>query len=102
MRILEPGKVNKTWTLQHRCTGWGNDHEGCNALLELEIEDLRYYPGFDTEFNNVLKEPEELDETPSVCFLCPCCKKLTDLGLNDWPQNYKNLNLWSFEWAQGY
>ena len=94
MKIIEAGRVGENWTIQHRCTAWGNGGKGCNALLELEFNDLRYYPGSGTS-----------DMTwgyrdPAVCFKCPCCGKLTDLGLNDWPTGYKELNRWSKEWQE--
>lgn len=89
MKILEPGRVGEKWTIKHRCTNWGNGENGCEALLEIEFDDLRYYEG--QEF------PWRTSE-PAVCFKCPCCGKLTDLGLNDWPTGYKKLERWSSEW----
>lgn len=89
MKILEPGLVGEKWTIQHRCTGWGNGDGGCEALLEIEYDDLRYYQG--QEF------PWRVIE-PAVCFKCPCCGKITDLGLNDWPSGCKNLPRWTGEW----
>lgn len=91
MKILEPGKVGEKWTLQHRCTAWRNPGEGCNALLELEFDDLRYYPGTGGEVTWGYSDP-------AVSFKCPCCGKLTDLGLNDWPTGYKDLQRWTKEW----
>lgn len=89
MKVLEPGKVKEKWTLQHRCTGWGNDNEGCEALLELEFEDLKFRPGY---FD------EKCDSPSVVCFKCPCCGEVTDLGLNDWPKNHRKLPKWTSEW----
>lgn len=89
MKVLEAGKVGEKWTIQHRCTGWGNGDGGCNALLEVEYDDLRYYGG--QEF------PWRVSE-PAVSFKCPCCGKLTDLGLNDWPTGYKKLPAFTSEW----
>ncbi len=92
MKILEPGKTDKKWSIQHRCTGWGNSGNGCEALLELEFEDLRYFPG----------GPGDNWEqtTPAVSFKCPCCDKLTDLGRVDWPMGYHNLPHWTKEWQE--
>ena len=85
MKIIEPGKTKEKWSIQHRCTGWGNGSDGCDALLEIETEDLKYRPG--------------KCETPAaVCFKCPCCGEVTDLGLNDWPKNYRKLSNWTVEW----
>lgn len=88
MRILEPGRVGEKWTLQHRCTGWGNSEKGCQALLEVELDDLRYRTSL-MNFNS---------GESSVSFKCPCCGQLTDLGRNDWPSGYSNLEKWSREW----
>lgn len=89
MKILEPGRVGEKWTIKHRCTAWGNGDGGCEALLEIEYDDLRYYEG--QEFHWRISEP-------AVCFKCPCCGKITDLGLNDWPTGYRNLERWSGKW----
>jgi hypothetical protein len=91
MKILELGKTNETWSVQHRCTGWGNSgHSGCDALLEIEFEDLRYSPGNDCSTWG--------GRDPAVSFKCPCCCNLTDLGVNDWPVGYKKLTRWTAEW----
>ena len=93
MKILEAGTMGEKWSLQHRCTAWGNVGNGCNALLELEYDDLRYYQGTGDHFGVYTKEP-------AVSFKCPCCGNITDLGLNDWPVGYKELKLWSKEWQE--
>ena len=93
MKILKPGKLGKKWSIRHSCTGWGNSGVGCEALLELEYEDLRYYPGTGGEETWGYKEP-------AVSFKCPCCGKLTDLGMNSWPTGYRNLPHWTKEWQE--
>ncbi len=94
MKILEPGKNGSTtWTMQHRCTGWGNGGKGCEALLELEYNDLRYFPGTGGEVTWGYREH-------AVCFKCPCCGKLTDLGINDWPTGYRTLKKWTKSWQE--
>lgn len=92
MKILEPGRVAEKWTIQHRCTGWGNSTKGCNALLELELDDLRYFPAVPGDSWG--------SREAAVSFKCPCCGELTDLGLNDWPKSkhVKNLKRWAKEW----
>lgn len=92
MKILEAGKVGEKWSLKHRCTAWGNSGKGCNALLEIEYSDLRYFPGVDGDSWGSREH--------AVSFKCPCCGKLTDLGLNDWPTGYKNLTPWSKKWQE--
>jgi len=32
MKILELGKTKDKWSIQHRCTGWGNENEGCEGV----------------------------------------------------------------------
>lgn len=91
MKVIEPGKVGEKWTMQHRCTAWGNSGKGCEALLELEFSDLRYFPCTGGEMTWGYRDA-------AVCFKCPCCGKITDLGLNDWPTGYTELTRWTSEW----
>lgn len=90
MRVIEPGRVDEKWAIKHRCTAWGNSGKGCEALLEIEFSDLRFFEGNDS--------PTWGGRDPAVSFKCPCCGKLTDLGLNDWPTGYKELKRWTKEW----
>ena len=89
MKVLEPGKTSKKWSLQHRCTGWNSGVEGCGALLELETNDLRYHPGY---------SDEKSDFSATVSFKCVCCNTVTNLGLNDWPKDYRHLKKWTVDW----
>jgi hypothetical protein len=91
MKIIEPGKIAGKWSIKHRCTAWGNSGSGCGALLELEMDDLRYYPGTGGEVTWGYRDP-------AVSFKCPCCGKLTDLGLNDYPPAHTKLKRWTREW----
>jgi hypothetical protein len=91
MKILEPGKVGEKWAIQHRCTGWGNGDRGCDALLEVEYEDLRFYAGQEFPWRT---------SDPAVSFKCPCCGQITDLGMNDWPKGYKELPAFTSEWRE--
>ncbi len=92
MKILESGKVGENWNIQHRCTGAGNRGDGCEALLELELDDLRYFPGVPGDSWG--------SRDPAVSFKCPCCGKLTDLKSKDWPVGAHNLNRWTKEWQK--
>ena len=89
MKILEPGKTKDKWSIQHRCTGWGAENEGCEALLEIEWDDLRHRPGH---------YDEKCDCSPVVCFKCPCCNEVTYLGINHWPKDYRKLKQWTVDW----
>jgi hypothetical protein len=87
MKVLETGTKGLNWTMKHRCTGWGNSGNGCEALLEIEKSDLRYFRGVDGDSWG--------SRDPAVTFKCPCCSTLTDLGTNDWPKDYRNLPVYS-------
>lgn len=85
MKVIREGKQ---WILEHECTGWGNGYKGCGALLGIERSDLRYFRG-----------GGYMDRDPAVCFKCPCCGIVTDLGLSDWPLNASQLPQWTSSWA---
>lgn len=87
MKVLKKGKI---WTVQRYCTGWGNGDNGCEALLEIEKDDLRFFEK--QEYPWVIKEA-------AVSFKCPCCGKVTDLGREAWPDGYEKLNPWTQAWA---
>lgn len=90
MKILKAGKRGTEWTIQHTCTGWGNGGNGCEALLEVEKADLKYVAPIYAESWG--------GREAAVCFKCPICATVTDLGLNDWPKDYHNLAPWSRAW----
>lgn len=83
MKIIQPGIANRKWVLRRYCTGWGNTDDGCNALLELEYEDLFYSGGTFDDGQGITY--------PAVKFICPCCNVTTSLGRNDWPAGYSAL-----------
>lgn len=72
MRVIEPGALFRK---QLHCTAAGNGEKGCNALLEVELEDLRYFHG----------EGRYISKPNAVSFRCPCCGQLTDISLDLWP-----------------
>lgn len=86
MKVLETGTKGLNWTMKHRCTGWGNGGGGCEALLEVEKSDLRYFKGVPGDSWG--------SRDPAVTFKCPCCSTLTDLGMNDWPKDYRLLEVY--------
>jgi len=85
MKVLE----ERPWTKTYNCTGFGNGNRGCNSLLEVEKDDLRY---FALEFPWPI-QPE------AVCFKCPLCNAMTDIPKEDWPNNYTKLEKWTSAWA---
>lgn len=86
MRIIEPGNFSTQWKIEHRCTGWGYDGHGCDALLEVEKPDLRYHPS------------ESEDRDSAVSFKCACCGALTAIGMIDWPKDYRKLVRYTKDW----
>lgn len=91
MKVLARSDFESSWFGQFRCTGEGNMNEGCNSLLEVEYSDLRYFPE---------KNYSWRVQPAAVCFKCPCCGNLTDLGQADWPNDYQKLKRWTKEWQQ--
>lgn len=77
MKVIREGK---SWVLQHECTGFSNGGQGCGALLEMGRSDLRYFAG-----------GGYMGKDPAVAFKCPCCGATTNLGLDNWPRNAKEL-----------
>lgn len=89
MKVLEAGKFGlNTWTGKYRCTGdYGG---GCQALLEVDKEDLRWYPGVPGDSWG--------SRDPAVCFKCPICSKVSDVPRKDWPGGASSLRKWTSEW----
>lgn len=87
MKVLEPGRDQKGFSVEARCTGNGNGGGGCNALLLVEQEDMRYFSG-----------GGYFERDPEVVFRC-VCGVTTDLPSKQWPPNPRNtLTAWSAEW----
>lgn len=40
MKVLKPGRVQKGWAKEYKCTGAGNGHGGCGAELLVEQADV--------------------------------------------------------------
>lgn len=87
MRVIE----ENVWKKELSCTGSGNGGKGCKSLLEVEMDDLRYYSGV-SGFG-------AYDRDAAVCFRCPCCNQLTDLPSSEWPHNpQRRLKPYSDQW----
>lgn len=69
MKILKPGREQKGWSKECRCSGFGNGAGGCGAKLLVEEGDLfqtsRSDYGGDTDY--------------FVTFRCSACGVLTDI-----------------------
>lgn len=91
MKILKPGKMGtEGWKIEHLCTGFGNGHKGCQALLEVEYNDLRYYEGVAGESWG--------SRDPAICFKCPVCGSVTDIKESDYPFNTQDIIPWTMSW----
>ncbi len=68
MKVLKPGRQQKGWSTEAKCTGHGNGEGGCGAKLLVEQDDL------------FLTSSTVRDETDYfVTFKCCACGVLTDL-----------------------
>lgn len=85
MKVITPGKTS----FEHSCTGNGNGNKGCGAMLEIDREDLRYFPYYDGYMKTL---PE------AVVFKCPCCGATTDIAKSLWPVGHTNLTKWTSTW----
>ncbi len=68
MKILEPGRAQKGWSTEAKCTGYGNGGGGCGAKLLVEQPDI-----YCTYRNS--REETEMFHT----FRCGACGVETDL-----------------------
>lgn len=75
MKVLKPGRPQKGWSIQTKCSGSGNGGGGCGAKLLVEEGDL-----FMTECH-----PYGDDLQRFVTFKCVDCGVLTDIPFNSWP-----------------
>lgn len=77
MKVIKPGRPQKGWACEKKCTGSGNGSGGCGAVLLVEEGDL-----FRTESHHY--------DGSSECyttFRCPSCGVLTDI--KDVPSNVR-------------
>jgi hypothetical protein len=90
MKVLELGKnAKENWNLKTKCTGNGNRDKGCNSILLVEYDDLRYFEG---------QEYPWRIQPAAVCFKCPVCNAVTDLEKTEWPTDVRNITAWAFDW----
>ena len=75
MRVVKEGHGTNPIIGEFECTGVGNGGGGCKALLEVQLNDLRYYEGSDYP----------IGRRNAYTFRCPECGTLTDLAQEDWP-----------------
>lgn len=85
MKILRQPPTVENWFIKAYCTGFGHSGTGCGARLKVYREDLRY-------------NPEAWDGDGAVTFKCMCCGNLTDIGIEFYPENHKDLNPYKRSW----
>jgi len=69
VKVLKPGRDQKGWSTEAKCTGHGNDRGGCGAELLVEETDL-----FQTS-----RHPYDGSHEYLVTFQCSECGVCTDL-----------------------
>ena len=69
MKVLKPGRPQKGWSVEKKCTGGGNGGGGCGATLLVEEDDL-----FGTESHHYDGSSEYY-----TTFRCMACGVLTDI-----------------------
>jgi hypothetical protein len=86
MEVIE----RKNWKLDHDCTGSGNGGKGCGSRLRVSRDDLRYWPGVDSDSWG--------QSDPAVGFKCPVCGSVTDLDKSQWPVRHQALTPFTTQW----
>lgn len=85
MKIIQHPPAEENWSIKVFCTGFGHSNKGCGAKLKVYREDLRY-------------RPQVNGTEAAVTFKCICCGKLNDIGIQDYPPEYKNLKPYKKKW----
>lgn len=83
MKVLEQGKPNQTWNAEVLCDGSGNGEMGCGSRLELEYDDLVYWPGVPGDSWG--------SRDPAVSWRCVVCGEVNDLPKFNWPNKPSHL-----------
>jgi hypothetical protein len=91
MKVLE----QKVWSVQVTCTGHGNNTSGCGSLLEVEKEDIRYYPG---KSGDPATDGTFFYAPEAAVIRCPSCSALTDLSKEQRPADWKKCKEFSTAW----
>jgi hypothetical protein len=85
MKIIKPGREQKSWAKEFKCTGKGNGNGGCEAILLVEKADLFYTQEFEREGGG----------SKHTGFECPQCHVLTDI-----PDNFYDIPHYQ-DWKKG-
>jgi hypothetical protein len=80
MKVIKPGRDQKGWAEEFKCTGKGNQGGGCGAILLVEQDDL-----FRTT-NSCMGETDSF-----ITFRCMACGVLTDIAASKSPSAARSL-----------
>jgi hypothetical protein len=94
MKILE----QKSWTLEVKCTGAGNNTAGCGSVLEIDKSDIRYYPG---KSGDPATDGTFFYAPEAAVIRCPVCGALTDLDKDQRPADFKQCTPFTGAWKRG-
>jgi len=89
MKILRHPPALENWYVKLYCTNNGHGAKGCGAKLKIYRNDLRFSPPLGTG---------DVDDVGAVTFKCICCGVLTDIGMQDYPENHKKLKPYKSNW----
>lgn len=90
MKLVKKPISDQGWATEIKCTGNGNGGKGCQAIFEITWNDLRYYPGSDSN--------SWVSSDPAVIFKCPICSTSTDLKRDQYPNHVKSLPIVDSHW----
>jgi len=91
MKVLKRGKPNySTWKAKAFCKSSGNAGEGCGSKMQLEYDDLVYWPGVPGDSWG--------SRDPAVSWRCCVCNAPNDLEQNMWPKSVRDLPRVTADW----
>lgn len=93
MKVLKLGRPQNGYTIEHECTGAMNGGGGCGAVLQVEYDDMRYYPGVPGDSWG--------SRDPQVMFRCCECGVVTSIPSKLWPPRVQKLLPFTNKWRDG-
>lgn len=84
-------KEDLNWSIEHLCMANKGDLEGCQALLEVSLEDIYLSYRIRTRIDTFGKQQKEIKFY--YTFRCPCCGEETFISENDLSLGVKRIVL---------